>query len=66
MKSKNINIEKLVEIRNAVISEYKKIDFTQNTKASMMTQYDHGIVLEKIIRKIDKTLSGYVEFTSEK
>ena len=66
MKNKNINIEKIVEIRNFVISEYKKIDFSQNTKTSMMTEYDHGMSLEKIIRKIDKTLKGHVEFKSEK
>mgnify|MGYP001201421408 CR=1 FL=1 len=56
-------IQKLVEIRTTLISEFNKLNEYQRDRNAIMKQVDHAALIHSTIKKIDDVLSAHVSFS---
>ena len=54
-------LQQLIEIREYLIYNYKKLDGSGNPGTSVMLQKDTAKIIEQSIKRLDKVLSRHVE-----
>ena len=65
MKKTKVNqedIQKLIEIRTLLIKDHGRYRDYKSNKNAIMKEADHIIILEKVIKDLDKFLKEYVDF----
>ena len=59
---KKEDIEKVVEVRGALIKAYKSLDGGQNSSTAVIKQDNVAVLYEQLISKLDNILAPYVNF----
>ena len=62
MDEKEIN--SLIELRNILMTSYRRLDRTANPSSAVMLQKDVAVLIESSMQKIDGLLANYVNFQS--
>ena len=57
------NVNKLVKLREFVITEYKNLDGHGSPQTAVMKQEDAAHVYESVIRSLEDLLSNEVDFS---
>ena len=61
----NNEIQELIEIRNLLITKYKRLDGRSNPSTAVVLQKDVAGLIESTISRIDRLLANYVSIKSD-
>ena len=62
MEMNQDDLNKILAIRKDLVLEFEKFKSYKSDKNAIMKEFDHILLLEKTIKKIDAFLVKYVEF----
>lgn len=63
MNIDNGDINKLLELRKALVLEFESYKDYKSNKNAIMKEWDHVVSLERTIKKLDDFLSKFVKFS---
>ena len=61
-KMEQLEIQKLAQLRNAIIKEYEKLRDYKLNESALMKEVDHARALHRIIVRLDGILKEHVAF----
>lgn len=63
MEINNEDLQKVLKLRQFMISQFLKCKDYKNNKNAIMREFDHAEVLNESIKQLDEFLKKYVQFS---
>ena len=63
---KKEEVQKLIKVRTFLLENFKKLDFRENLKTAIISQDEHGRILERSIKDIDEFKKMFSEVSINK